>query len=1376
MHVGRTSARLAGVIMLVISTIGAMTVAGAAEEAVDDTTSTTTELSSPPPTGTTTESSPDVSAAEPAAEPTVPDTSTTVAPSRSETTLAPAAGDAVDTLAASAVPSCDVLPPSYSPPTYCNSGVIGGDTAPALPECPPGLLGERIRPCIRTLTDGRAPAASFPSSIDGNTGGPFTINWNLPDMCDFTKPGQSYPCLVSGWSPLVWVFPNLPEGIVIPQTLYSEILPADPSCVAYAPSTCQWTITPDKFGYGSLVSPGTAVISLRATVAFAQTEWVDVTAQGAIPVRDGGTSTPPTASFAAEEQSTGSLTWLFDGSGSTATGATITKWDWNFGHAGAEATATGKNVNHTFPAPGVYDVTLTVTDSNGQTNSLERTLSVALPITVNSTADTANAPASGKTCDTGNTVGPSDDPECTLRAALQAANAGGGSSIEFDVPAVGVPDIALTDRLPRATVPLKVNGASQPGGFVQLSSTTNTFDALQLDGANSEATGLVFKGFNDALRIGGRDTEVTGNRFGTTADGKTAVLQPNEAIVTAATLNTEITDNVITAKKIGVHATSSSTGTVADNRIGVSADKKPLDPATAVGVSVDGAGVWTVSGNTLRTSQIGVILRGGSATGSRVNGNHVGNASGTTLLGSTGVGIWIDGVPGAEVGGNVVTTVPDESEPLAVRIQSVDIVVTGMPQNDPATNTPPSNSVPVTGVSSGGGATVSSNTVGVLADGTTSGAGSGINVIAEAHGVEVSGNHVAGHIFQGFGIGKEIGVSGADRATIENNRIGTTADQRASIASGDGVDLSGADDTKITNNTISPGERESAVLLTRSLTDSGPGSLRTTIAGNRIGISATGADVGSGESAYGVSVWEGSEDTTIGPGNVISNLSFGTGVSISGGTRTTVTGNRIGTNLSGSAASGGSSNQNGIRSFKGDEILIDGNVVGGGADGISLLGPGTSEIRDNYVGRAQAGQSIPNRIGIEVDNGTSYIHGNKVENNGTQGIDIRAAAKARLRSNFTWNNRTGLSPQGGLAVAGGPPAPTVAVVQAYFGSEARRWIVVESAVEGTLELFANPYCANEGFQTQLVRKEFIENGTTAIYAPTGEAAGGITATITTLDGTTSSMGFKQGRTSNYSTCATPTTYPDTSGTGIPDIIQTALGGDPSNPKKVVFPSDEMNPVTLFTSEGRFVEVRPVTRPGPPGLSFPVGIFSFKVTDLPPGGRTLVGVDSEVRSLGYWRFGPLYEGGTPTWYPFDYLSQFDLGAEPVNPSTFGTTNQWILHLQDGQYGDDDFTENGTIVDPGAPANGEPTGTTPTTTPTGGTPANGEPTGSTPTTAQTDGDPPSTPTTDATDQGTLPRTGGNPRPLVALGVALIAAGIGVLSGRRRLTGGSVSPHVP
>jgi PKD repeat protein len=82
----------------------------------------------------------------------------------------------------------------------------------------------------------------------------------------------------------------------------------------------------------------------------------------------------PTASFTT---SGADQARSFDATGSTVpAGRTITSYAWNFGDG---VTATGAKVDHTYSAPGTYNVTLTVTDSAGFSSSTTQAVTATAP-------------------------------------------------------------------------------------------------------------------------------------------------------------------------------------------------------------------------------------------------------------------------------------------------------------------------------------------------------------------------------------------------------------------------------------------------------------------------------------------------------------------------------------------------------------------------------------------------------------------------------------------------------------------------------------------------------------------------------------------------------------------------------------------------------------------------------------------------------------------------------------------------------------------------------------------------------------------------------------------------------------------------------------
>ena len=86
---------------------------------------------------------------------------------------------------------------------------------------------------------------------------------------------------------------------------------------------------------------------------------------------------PPVASFTTSVTAGDApLKVVSNASASSDADGKIVKYRWNFGD---QSTGKGKKVNHTFDTPGIYAVTLTVTDDDGLSDSSSQTLVVTEP-------------------------------------------------------------------------------------------------------------------------------------------------------------------------------------------------------------------------------------------------------------------------------------------------------------------------------------------------------------------------------------------------------------------------------------------------------------------------------------------------------------------------------------------------------------------------------------------------------------------------------------------------------------------------------------------------------------------------------------------------------------------------------------------------------------------------------------------------------------------------------------------------------------------------------------------------------------------------------------------------------------------------------------
>jgi CSLREA domain-containing protein len=262
---------------------------------------------------------------------------------------------------------------------------------------------------------------------------------------------------------------------------------------------------------------------------------------------------------------------------------------------------------------------------------------------VNSTADTPDASTAGTACDTD--VFTNGD-QCTLRAAIQQANATAGpDAVNFNIPGTGVKTIAVgatgLGPLPAITDPVTINGYTQPGAHPNTKAVGN--DAalkVVLDGS-AAASGA------DGLRIeGASNSAIKGlviNRF--SSDG-IDVLGGGAA----GTVGTRVEGNFIGTDPTG----TLDRGNAGD---GVSVFAPDVSQTVVGGTTPAARNLISGNRNGVEVGDTDAFFGGQPSSSVRLQGNYLGtDRNGTKDLGNDGDGIFLESASGATIGGTTVAS------------------------------------------------------------------------------------------------------------------------------------------------------------------------------------------------------------------------------------------------------------------------------------------------------------------------------------------------------------------------------------------------------------------------------------------------------------------------------------------------------------------------------------------------------------------------------------------------------------------------------------------------------------------------------------------------------------------------------------------------
>jgi hypothetical protein len=274
------------------------------------------------------------------------------------------------------------------------------------------------------------------------------------------------------------------------------------------------------------------------------------------------------------------------------------------------------------------------------------------------------------------------DGSVTLREAITSMN--NGANVNADVVAVGAYGTSNTinfsigsgvqtiapagSQLPPITVPVVINGTTQPGFagtplIVLDGVSAGAFSrGLTINGGNSTVRGLVIHRFFYGIELSGGDQNtIAGNYFGLDATGTLARANTDTGIlVESGSDNNVIGGTTVADRNVisgspgnGLQVQTVSGILIQGNYIGTNAaGTAAIGNGTGINLNIPNATIGGTSGvtpggpctgacNLVSGNVIGIGL-GSGASGVQILGNLVGtNAAGTGALGNTGGGITV---------------------------------------------------------------------------------------------------------------------------------------------------------------------------------------------------------------------------------------------------------------------------------------------------------------------------------------------------------------------------------------------------------------------------------------------------------------------------------------------------------------------------------------------------------------------------------------------------------------------------------------------------------------------------------------------------------------------------------------------------------------
>ncbi|HTX01802.1 MAG TPA: NosD domain-containing protein [Acidimicrobiales bacterium] len=531
----------------------------------------------------------------------------------------------------------------------------------------------------------------------------------------------------------------------------------------------------------------------------------------------------------------------------------------------------------------------------------------------------------------------------------------------------------------------------------------------------------------EVLGSAASDNVIAENYVGLGASGEAALGNGGDGILVDDAPGTEVGtsdgfNNVAAndANGIEVSGAGATSTVLVNNFVGIGQDGFSVFPNAMSGILVDGAPDTQVGGaslfNTIGGNDGDGVMVTGAATGSVISGNFVGvDYTGETAISNQGDGVEIDGTSGVQVGS------ADAFNLISGNLGD------GVDADDAPETTIAGDFI--------GTDDTGETTLGNVGPGVSLDAGSDGSVVGEAADDEsVPGDCSGSCDLISGNLGSGVTIDGASGVTVGGDFIGV--DPSASVVLGNGVDgitVSSAAST-IEGNVIS-GNVNNGVTVN--------GASGTTITGNAIGSDPTGTDrLANGGAGI---VLDGATATTIGgqpgatsgpcvaPCNVISG-NIGDGVDITGGsTATTLSGDDIGTDASGTVADPNDAGVT-ISASPGNTVSAD-LVAGNDSNGVQVSGAAstTDVIEADVIGLASDGSSMLANSGDGIDvsgspgvtiGGPVAAEGNVVSGNGANGIELDGPTTtgAVIEHNLVGTNAAGNAADGnsdiGIELAG----------------------------------------------------------------------------------------------------------------------------------------------------------------------------------------------------------------------------------------------------------------------------------------------------------------------------------------------------------------------